>query len=129
MRLSAQRALVGQVTPKLFGACVDLRGKEIVLTFYVAPDLTDDERDDLTTAGAMVIADYTDDHCIREDLKTVESDWEPLKTEGTWVLSKPIPDGASVEQRGSPFACERAAARAAQLGLRIARKQQGASAV
>lgn len=86
LRLSAQRALVGQVTPKLYGACVDLRGKEIVLTFYVAPDLTDDERDDLTTAGAMVIADYTDDHCIHEDFRTVENEREPLRTEGTWVL-------------------------------------------
>jgi hypothetical protein len=42
LRLSVQRALVGQISPKLYGACADLRDKQIVLTFYVAPDLTDD---------------------------------------------------------------------------------------
>ena len=29
LRLSAQRALVGQVSPNLYGACVDLRDKLI----------------------------------------------------------------------------------------------------
>jgi hypothetical protein len=58
LRLSVQRALVGQVSPNLYGACVDLRDKQIMLTFYVAPNISEDERDDLTTAGAMVIADY-----------------------------------------------------------------------
>ena len=86
LRLSAQRALVGQVSPKLYGACVDLREKLVVLTFYVAPDLSTDERDDLTVAGTAVIADFPDDHLVREDLIAVEDPREPLRTEGTWVL-------------------------------------------
>jgi hypothetical protein len=86
LRLSAQRALVGQVSPKLYGACVDLRDKQIILTFYVAPDLTDDERDDLTTAGAMVIADFADDYRIDERFMHVDDRHEPLRTAGTWVL-------------------------------------------
>ncbi len=36
---------------------MDLRDRLVILTFYVAPDLTDDERDDLRTAGVMVIGD------------------------------------------------------------------------
>jgi hypothetical protein len=86
LRLSAQKALVGQVSPKLFGACVDLRDKRINLTFYVAPDLTDDERDDLTTAGAMVIGDYADDYTVHEEFTIVADTKEPLRTKGTWVL-------------------------------------------
>jgi hypothetical protein len=42
----------------LYGARVDQRECRIALTFYVAPDLSADERDDLTAAGAMVISDY-----------------------------------------------------------------------
>ncbi len=86
LRLSAQRALVGQISPKLYGACVDLRDKEIVLTYYVAPDLTDDERDDLYTAGAMMIGDYPDDYRIHEEFRSVKSAGDALRTEGTWVL-------------------------------------------
>jgi hypothetical protein len=86
LRLSAQRALVGQVSPKLYGACVEARDKLIVLTFYVAPDLSDDERDDLTSAGGMVIADFPDDYRMHEEFITVGEPRNPLRTEGTWVL-------------------------------------------
>ena len=70
----------------MFGACVEQRDKRINLTFYVARDLTDAERHDLTTAGAMVIADYADDYTIHEDFAVVADMKEPLRTKGTWVL-------------------------------------------
>lgn len=86
LRLSAQRALVGQVSPKLYGACVDLRDKLIVLTFYVAPDLSEDEREDLTIAGTEVTADFSDSYRIHEEFIAVQEPQQPLRTEGTWVL-------------------------------------------
>ena len=86
LRLSTQRALVGQISPKVHGVCVREQQTEIVLTFYVAPDLSDDERDDLTTAGAMVIADYPDEYRIHEEFRVVVPHGDPLRTEGTWVL-------------------------------------------
>ena len=86
LRLSVQRALVGQISPKLYGACVDLPGKQVILTFFVAPDLTDDERDDLYAVGAMVIADLADDYRIEERFVDVQDMREPLATAGTWVL-------------------------------------------
>lgn len=86
LRLSAQRALIGQVSPKVHGVCVLEHEKQIVLTFYVAPGLSDDERDDLTTAGAMVIADYSDEYRIHEQFRFVLPRGDPLPTEGTWVL-------------------------------------------
>lgn len=86
LRLSVQRALVGQVSPRLYGACVDLRDKLVVLTFYVAPGFSDDERADLTTVGAMVIADFSDGYRIHEEFVAVEEPRQPLRTEGTWVL-------------------------------------------
>ena len=86
LRLSVQRALVGQMSPKLFGACVDLRDKQVILTFFVAPDLADDERDDLYAVGAMVIADFANDYRIEERFVDVPDMGEPLATAGTWVL-------------------------------------------
>jgi hypothetical protein len=86
LRLSVQRALVGQVSPNLYGACIDLRHKQVVLTFYVAPDLSDDERDDLYAAGASGIGDCPDDHRIEERFVEIASDATPLTTVGTWVF-------------------------------------------
>lgn len=74
------------MSPRLYGACVDLRESLIVLTFYVAPDLSDDERDDLTTAGAMVIGDFPDDYRVHEEFIAVEEPRQPIRAEGTWVL-------------------------------------------
>ncbi|MDP9133561.1 MAG: hypothetical protein M3N56_01900 [Actinomycetota bacterium] len=69
-----------------YGACADLRDKQIVLTFYVAPDLTDDERDDLYAVGAMVTADSADDYDVIDRLIEVTGRREPLATAGTWLL-------------------------------------------
>jgi hypothetical protein len=86
LRLSIQRALVGQISPKLYGVCVDQRAERIALTFYVAPDITDDERDDLTSAGAMVIGDYPTTFALDEQFIVVEDERRPLRAQGTRVL-------------------------------------------
>jgi hypothetical protein len=83
--LSVQRALVGQVSPKLGGACADLRDHVIVLTFYVTPDLSE-ERDDLRTASAMVIADFSDAYDIDDVFVSVSECGQPLQMRGTWVV-------------------------------------------
>jgi hypothetical protein len=86
LRLSAQRALVGQVSPNLYGACIDLRDKQVVLTFFVAPNLSDDERDDLYAAGATVIGDCPDDYRIEERFVEIGDPATPLTTAGTWIF-------------------------------------------
>jgi hypothetical protein len=85
-RLSVQRALIGNVSPALYGACAALEGNQIILTWYVSPDLTDDERDDLYGAGAQVIGDFPDDYRIDEHFVQVSDRTKPLKTVGYWVL-------------------------------------------
>lgn len=86
LRLSALRALVGQISPRLYGVCVDERDDQIILSFYIAPEVSDDERDDLTAAGGMVIGDYADDYELDERFIVVDDKSEPLKGHGTWVL-------------------------------------------
>jgi hypothetical protein len=86
LRLSVQRALVGRVSPALEGACVSLDGNQITLTWYVAPGLTEDERDDLSAAGSEVIADFPDDYRIDECFIDVNNRDTLLKTVGHWVF-------------------------------------------
>jgi hypothetical protein len=54
--LSTQRALLGRVGESLWGVCADLDDKVIVLTFYVRPEISDHEREDLGVAGIEVVA-------------------------------------------------------------------------
>lgn len=86
LRLSVQRALVGSVSPAPYGACASLDGNQITLTWYVAPGLAEDERDDLSAAGSMVIADFPDDYRIDERFVDVNDRDTPLKTVGHWVF-------------------------------------------
>jgi hypothetical protein len=53
---------LGRRPPNLYGASTDQRETHVVLTFSIAPNLRDDERDDLYVVGTMVIADCADDY-------------------------------------------------------------------
>ena len=87
--LSVQRALVGATSPSLYGVCaaVDnaLECRVITLTFYVAAEATEGEREDLRVVGAEVIAGFTDNFAIEETFHQVEQTDEPLRTAGDWV--------------------------------------------
>ncbi len=66
LRLSVQRALLGAVGDSLDGACADLRDELIILTWYVEPDMPEDEREALEVAGSEVIADFPSSFGIDE---------------------------------------------------------------
>ncbi|XAY06007.1 hypothetical protein DSM112329_02868 [Paraconexibacter sp. AEG42_29] len=86
MLLSVQRALVGATSPALYGVCADLSDEaRITLTFYVAPDTTPDERDDLSVVGTEVIADFADDFTLEEHILVVADISQRLGTVGFWV--------------------------------------------
>ena len=77
---------MGNLTPKLYGACADLRDKTVILTWYVAPGLSEDEHEDLLVAGTEVIADYPDGYSIEENFVEVTDLARPLPTRGVFVL-------------------------------------------
>jgi hypothetical protein len=83
--LSVQRALVGATSPSLYGVCAAVRDAAIMLTFYVAAEMTDEEHEDLAGVGTEVIADFTDNFTIDETFHTVNDAREPLPTVGDWV--------------------------------------------
>lgn len=62
-----------------------MKDEAITLTLYVSPELTDEERDELSAVGAEVIADFTDNFTTEETFHPVERPDEPLRTAGDWV--------------------------------------------
>jgi hypothetical protein len=58
LRLSAQRALLGNIGAHLRAVAVSYRGQTIVFDALVDPEATDEEREDLEDAAHDVIADY-----------------------------------------------------------------------
>jgi len=84
--LGTQRALVGAVGSSLYGACADLQGDLVVLTWYVAPNMPEDEREDLQIAGTEVIADFGSDARIEERFVEVSDPAQPLPSVGEWVF-------------------------------------------
>jgi hypothetical protein len=83
--LSVQRALVGIVGPSLLAASVEWTDRVIKLTWYVAESLSDDERQDLFEAGAMVAADFSAEVQLAEEFVEVEASARPSPA-GTWVF-------------------------------------------
>ena len=86
LRLSVQRALLGAVSPNLYGACADLRDDLVVLTWYVAAFMPADEREDLQAAATEVIADYPEGYDIDERFVEVADPSMPLRTTGAWTF-------------------------------------------
>lgn len=84
--LGTQRALVGAVGGSLYGACADLQGDLVVLTWYVAPNIARDEREDLQIAGTDVIADFDSGARLDERFVEVADPAQPLPTVGEWVF-------------------------------------------
>ncbi len=88
MRLAFHAALVGALTPRLYGACLFTNAGVLVLTWYVAPDLTEDELEGLQVAGTEITASCTEDHFddIEERFIEVTDRSTPLRAAGMWVL-------------------------------------------
>jgi hypothetical protein len=84
--LGAQRALVGAIGPHLLGACVGVTGETVSLTWYVTPEITEDERDDLQAAGGEVIGDFSAAFDLVEQFVEVSDVEQPLPTVGEWVF-------------------------------------------
>ena len=83
--LSIHRALLGAVGPALYGGCVAFEGDVVILTWYVDPAMTEEEREDLRIAGAEVIADSPDQTRIEERFVEVSETSVPLPTAGDWI--------------------------------------------
>jgi hypothetical protein len=76
LRLSAQRALLGNIPANLRSASIEYRGTEIAcrFIFYAAP--SDDDKELLSCAAAEIISDFPDFYTVSEEYLAIPS---PLK--------------------------------------------------
>lgn len=64
--LSIQRALLGEVTPNIRAVTAGIDENAITLRWIIDGEITDELEDDLSAAGAEVIADF-ETHQIAEE--------------------------------------------------------------
>lgn len=66
LKLSLQRALLGEVTDSLMAVTAGAKGKTIVLRAYFDGEVSEDDEERMQCVGTEVIADFVDD---AEDIK------------------------------------------------------------
>jgi hypothetical protein len=69
LRLSAQRALLGNVGPSVRAVSVAYRGKSIMVRAFVDPGATDAELDDIDDAATQVAADFPAEWTLEVDIE------------------------------------------------------------
>lgn len=86
--LSAQRALLGSITPGTLAVWVDAKGSEIRFWAFAESGLSDDERDEIEAAGAELSADFPGATSV--DIRALENVKQPLRQpdSGWWVFAR-----------------------------------------
>lgn len=64
LRLSLQRALLGNVTPNIRAVITELSGKNISLLFYFEGEVDDDDEELASVIETEIIADFDDDFTV-----------------------------------------------------------------
>ena len=67
LRLSAQRALLGNIPPSLRCASVEYRGTDIACRFVFDGEPAEDDKELLSCAATEIIADYSEPFTISEE--------------------------------------------------------------
>jgi hypothetical protein len=68
LKLSIQRALLGEVTGRLIGVTCGLKGRHIQIRAYVSGKVTEEDIERIQCVGAAVIADFPDGYSKRGTL-------------------------------------------------------------
>ena len=66
LKLSIQRALLGEVTQRLFSVTCGLKNKLIQIRAYVTGDVTPEDIERIQCIGSEVIADFPDGYSVEE---------------------------------------------------------------
>ncbi len=76
LKLSIQRALLGEVTGRLIAVTCGLEERHIQIRAYVSGKVTEEDIERIQCVGAEVIADFPDGYPIYESTASVD-DGEP----------------------------------------------------
>lgn len=72
LKLSIQRALLGEITPNIRCVIVNIISKKIELFFFIDGKVTEDDEENISGIETEVIADFEDDFDIETSIKRID---------------------------------------------------------
>lgn len=85
LRLSLQRALLGNVTPNIRAVIAELSGKNISLLFYFEGEVDDDDEELASVIETEIIADFDDDFTVDTTVQRLDYPQRIKNTKGLLV--------------------------------------------
>lgn len=78
LKLSIQRALLGEVTDRLVSVTCGLKGQRVEVKAYVTGKVTDDDLERISFISGEVIADFPEEYTINDSCVSVDSEAEEM---------------------------------------------------
>lgn len=89
LRLSIQRALLGEITPNIRSVIVNIVEKnKIKLFFFMDGEVTEDTEEEISCIETEVIADFEQSYTIETIIKRIDFPIKINMSEGFCVFSK-----------------------------------------
>jgi hypothetical protein len=86
LRLSIQRALLGEVFDRLVSVTCGLKGRQVEVKAYVSGEVTPDDRERISDIAGEVIADFPEGYMLTESCVSVEH--EPEEMLDFWAFQR-----------------------------------------
>jgi hypothetical protein len=84
LRLSVQRALLGQVTGNLYAVTCGINTRTILLVAYFSGPVCDEDIERIRCVGTEIIADFPEGYSIQESCHSLQE--EALRVLDFWAL-------------------------------------------
>lgn len=72
LKLSIQRALLGEITPNIRCVTINIINKKIELSFFIDGKVTEDDQENISCIETEVIADFEDNFDIKTNIKRID---------------------------------------------------------
>jgi hypothetical protein len=99
LRLSVQRALLGQVSSALAAVSCGLNDNDVVLEFLVDSDFSDEDRERMEVVASEVVADFSDATLTTVFTSPPTDRARVPVAERWWVYKRFEPNAMSVERK------------------------------
>jgi len=78
LKLSIQRALLGEVTNRLVSLTCGLSERQIMIRAYISGVVTEEDIERIQSIGAEVVADFSEEYMIQESCPSVHKHEEEM---------------------------------------------------